>query len=118
MGVEFLPIRRSIHAQDHTQHQPILEMSPFMAQLRLVTQDLAELSNDEEVDMVGKISTALAAALVLASVGAASARPAWNTARVFAPSVERYDGITYPHSEERYCYMPSSPCGNNHRMTN
>jgi hypothetical protein len=71
--------------------------------------------NDEEVDMVGKISTALAAALVLASVGAASARPAWETTRIFAPS---YDGVIYPHSEERYCYMPSSPCGNNHRVTN
>jgi hypothetical protein len=68
--------------------------------------------------MVSKISTALAAALVFASVGAASARPVWETTRVFAPSVERYDGWTYPHSEERYCYMPSSPCDNNHRVTN
>ena len=68
--------------------------------------------------MVSKISTALAAALVLASVGTASARPAWETTRVFAPSVEHYDGWAYPHSEERYCYMPSSPCGNNHRVTN
>jgi hypothetical protein len=89
-----------------------------MAQLWLVTQDLAEAPNDQEVDMVGKISTALAAALVLASVGAASARPASDATRVFAPGVERYDGVTYPHSEERYCYMPSSPCGNNHRVTN
>ena len=46
--------------------------------------------------MVGKISTALAAALVLASVGAASARPAWETTRVFAPSVEHYDGCDLP----------------------
>jgi hypothetical protein len=89
-----------------------------MAQLRFVTRELAEPPNDEEVDMVGKISTALAAALVLASVGTASARPAWETTRVFAPSVEHYDGWAYPHSEERYCYMPSSPCGNNHRVTN
>ena len=89
-----------------------------MAQLWFVTQDLAEPPNDEEVDMVGKISTALAAALVLASVGAASARPAWETTLVFAPSVEQYDGWAYPHSEERYCYMPSSPCDNNHRVTN
>ena len=68
--------------------------------------------------MVGKISTALAAALVLASVGAASARPAWETTRILAPGVERYDGVVYPHSDERYCYMPSSPCDNNHRVTN
>jgi hypothetical protein len=71
---------------------------------------------DEEVHMVGKISTALAAVLVLASVGIASARPAWETTS--APSVKHYDGWAYPQSEERYCYMPSSPCGNNHRLTN
>jgi hypothetical protein len=70
--------------------------------------------------MVGKISGALAAALVLASVGTASARPAWDATseRVFAPSIEHYEGWAYPQSEERYCYMPSSPCGNNHRVTN
>ena len=55
--------------------------------------------------MVGKITAALAAALVLASVGVASARPT-------------YDGVSYPHDNERYCYMPSSPCDNNHRMAN
>jgi hypothetical protein len=93
-------------------------MSPVMAQLWFVTHDLAEPPNDEEVYTFSKISTALAAALVLASVGAASARPAWETTRVFAPSVERYDGVIYPHSVKRYCYMPSSPCGNNHRVTN
>jgi len=68
--------------------------------------------------MVTKISTALAAALVLAAVGAASARPTWETTRAFSPSAERYDGVIYPHSEERYCYLPSSPCDNNHRVTN
>jgi hypothetical protein len=68
--------------------------------------------------MVGKICAALATALVLASVGAASARPAWETSRVSGPGVERYDGVTYPHSDERYCYLPSSPCDNNHRVTN
>jgi hypothetical protein len=67
--------------------------------------------------MVNKISTVLAAALVIASVGAASARPAWETTRFFAPA-ERHDGVVYPHSDERFCYMPSSPCGNNHRVTN
>ena len=40
--------------------------------------------------MVGKISAALVAALLLASAGIASARPAWDATsyRVFAPSVE------------------------------
>ena len=70
--------------------------------------------------MVGKISAALVAALLLASAGIASARPAWDATsyRVFAPSVEYYGGRTYPHSEERYCYLPSSPCDNEHRVTN
>ena len=67
--------------------------------------------------MVRKFSTALVTALVFGSVGAASARPAWETTRVFAPnvSVRRW---SYPHSDERYCYMPSSPCDNEHRVTN
>ena len=56
--------------------------------------------------MVGKISTALAAALVLASVGAASARPAWETTRIFAP---RYDGVIYPHSEGGTAICPARP---------
>ena len=30
--------------------------------------------------------------------------------RVFAPSIEHYDGWTYPQSEERYCYLPSWLC--------
>jgi hypothetical protein len=68
--------------------------------------------------MVGKISIALAAALVFASVGIASARPTWETTRVFAPSVEHYDGWTYPQIEERSCYLPSSRCDNEHRVTN
>ena len=88
-----------------------------MAQLRFVTQELAEPPNDEGADMVGKISIALAAALVFASVGIASARPTWETTRVFAPSVEHYDGWTYPQSEERYCDLPSSHCDNEHRVT-
>ena len=44
--------------------------------------------------MVVKISAALAAALLLASAGIASARPIWHptSPRIFAPSDERYDG--------------------------
>jgi hypothetical protein len=70
--------------------------------------------------MVVKISAALAAALLLASAGIASARPIWHptSPRIFAPSDERYDGVTYPHDDERFCYMPSSPCDNEHRETN
>ena len=55
--------------------------------------------------MVGKISTALAAILLLGSVGIASAR-----------TVQRYDGNS--HQNETYCYMPSDPCDNEHRVTN
>ena len=70
--------------------------------------------------MVGKISAALVAALVLGSAGVASARTAWDTRseRAFAPTIKHYDGWTRAHGDERCCYMPSSPCDNNHRMTN
>jgi hypothetical protein len=49
-------------------------------------------------DMVRNFTTALVAALVLGSAGIASARPAWEATseRVFAPSIEHYDGWTYP----------------------
>jgi hypothetical protein len=61
---------------------------------------------DQEVPVVGKISTALVAIFLLGSVGAASAQ------------TTRFDGVSYPHSNEQFCYMPSSPCDNNHRVTN
>jgi hypothetical protein len=63
-------------------------------------------------DMVRNFTTALVAALVLGSASIASARPAWETTpeRVFGPSIEHYDGWTYPQSEEPYCYLPSWPC--------
>jgi TRAP-type mannitol/chloroaromatic compound transport system permease small subunit len=91
-----------------------------MQQMLRTSEEVKIYHKDEEVRMVGKISTALALALVLASAGIASARPAFNASseRVFGPSVERYDGVTYPHDDERFCYMPSSPCDNNHRVTN
>ena len=50
--------------------------------------------------MVRNFTTALIAALVLGSVGIASPR-------VFAPSIEHYDGWTYP---QPYCYLHSWPC--------
>jgi hypothetical protein len=57
--------------------------------------------------MVRNFTAALVAALLLASTGIASAQ-----------SVQRYDGVSYPHDNERYCYLPSSPCDNEHRVTN
>ena len=56
--------------------------------------------------MVGKISTALAAILLLGSVGIASAR------------VQHYNGVNHSRQNETYCYMPSDPCDNEHRVTN
>jgi hypothetical protein len=29
-----------------------------------------------------------------------------------------FNGVPYPRDNERYCYLPSSPCDNQHRMTN
>ena len=57
--------------------------------------------------MVGKISTALAAILLLGSVGIASAK-----------TVQRYYGVSYSHQNEMFCFLPSSPCDNEHRVTN
>jgi hypothetical protein len=70
--------------------------------------------------MVRNISAALAAALVLASTGIASARTTRHATpeRTFAPRVERYDGVTYPHNDGSFCYLPSEPCDNEHRVTN
>jgi hypothetical protein len=64
-------------------------------------------TRDEEVDMVRSFTTALVAALLLGSVGFASAQ-----------TFQRYDGVSYPHQNETYCYVPSSPCDNEHRVTN
>jgi hypothetical protein len=63
--------------------------------------------HDEEVDMLRSFTTALVGALLLGSVGIASAQ-----------TVQRYDDVSYPHQSEMYCYLPSSPCDNNHRVTN
>jgi len=94
--------------------------SSFECSEMLRTKTVQKPSNDEELDMVGNVSAALAVAFLLASAGIASAQPTWNATsdRVFAPSVQRNDGVTYPSDHERYCYLPSSPCGNNHRVTN
>jgi hypothetical protein len=68
-------------------------------------------THDEELDMVRNFTTALVAALALGSAGIASGG-------VFAPSIEHYDGWTCPQSEELYCYLPSWPCEQPHRVTN
>jgi hypothetical protein len=57
---------------------------------------------DEEVPMVGKISTALAAILLLGSVGIASAR-----------TVQRYDGVTNSHHNRCTAICPASPATTN-----
>ena len=54
----------------------------------------------KELDMVRNFTTPLVTALVLGSVGLASAR-------IFAPSIEHW---TYQQSEGLYCYLPSWPC--------
>jgi hypothetical protein len=95
-------IRRSIHLQDHTQTPIDIGNSPVRGPALVRHGKTVAKHHDEEVPMVGKISTALAAILLLGSVGIASAQPA------------RFDGWTYPHSQEQYCYMPSSPCDNQH----
>ena len=68
--------------------------------------------------MVGKITAALAVALVLSSTSFASAQTAWQPTSQRVAAFQRYDGVVYPHETERYCYMPSSPCDNEHRVTN
>ena len=66
--------------------------------------------------MVRSFTTALVEQSCLALL--ASPRRTWHAERIFAPSIQRYDGVVYPHETERYCYMPSSPCDNEHRVTN
>ena len=68
--------------------------------------------------MVGKITAAFAVALVLSSTGFASAQPTWHPTSERVLALQHYDGVAYPHDNERYCYMPSSPCDNDHRVTN
>ena len=57
--------------------------------------------------MVRNFTTALAAALLLEFCSALRRRDR-----------SRYDGVSLPAQNEMYCYMPSSPCDNEHRVTN
>jgi hypothetical protein len=66
--------------------------------------------------MVRNLSAALVAVLLLAAPGVASAQSTWTSQRVLAS--QRFDGVSFPHDNERYCYLPSSPCDNQHRLAN
>ena len=66
--------------------------------------------------MVRNLSAALVAVLLLASPGIASAQSTWTSQRVFAS--QRLDGVSYSHQNETFCYVPSEPCDNEHRVTN
>jgi hypothetical protein len=66
--------------------------------------------------VVRNLSAALVAVLLLASPGIASAQSTWTSQRVFAS--QRFDGVSYPNSNELYCHLLSSPCDNEHRATN
>ena len=68
--------------------------------------------------MIGKITAALAVALVLSSASFASAQAAWQPTSQRVLALRKYDGVVYPRETERYCHMPSSPCDNEHRVTN
>ena len=61
------------------------------------------------VDMVDKITAVLAGALMLFSAGAAPAQSG-------AGETLAYDQAR-PRAEQ-YCYLPSEPCDNNHRVSN
>jgi hypothetical protein len=61
-------------------------------------------------------TAALVAALLLASPGCASAQSTPTPQRVFASP--GFNGAPYPRDNERYCYLPSSRCDNQHRVTN
>jgi hypothetical protein len=84
--------------------------------------------------MVRNPTAVLVAVLLLASPGIASAQSTRTPQRGFAsPGFNRvfaspgfngvfappgFNGVPYPRDNERYCYLPSSPCDNQHRMTN
>jgi hypothetical protein len=71
--------------------------------------------------MVRNSTAVLVAVLLLASSGIASAQSTRTPQRVFASpgfngvfASPGFNGVPYP----RDCYLPSSPCDNQHRMTN
>jgi hypothetical protein len=75
--------------------------------------------------MVRNPTAVLVAVLLLASPGFASAQSTRTPQRVFAfPGFNGvfappgFNGVPYPRDNERYCYLPSSRCDNQHRVTN
>jgi hypothetical protein len=58
--------------------------------------------------MFGKFTAAIAAAFMFATAGLASAAP-YASNDTFA---------RYPRHSEQYCYLPSDPCDNEHRVEN
>jgi hypothetical protein len=66
--------------------------------------------------MVRNPTAVLVAVLLLASPGIASAQSTRTPQRVFASP--GFNGVPYPRDNERYCYLPSSPCDNQHRVAN
>jgi hypothetical protein len=63
-----------------------------------------------EIEMVDKITAALALALMLFFAGAASAQASTEGTRSY------YDQAR-PQAEQ-FCYLPSEPCDNQHTVTN
>ena len=67
-------------------------------------------------------AAALAAALVLASAGVtvAQARMSPSRAPEFAPAYDEGNYYTqrYRRGNEQFCYLPSEPCDNDHRVDN
>jgi hypothetical protein len=65
--------------------------------------------------MVRNFTTALVAALVLGSAGIASARPAWETTVVFAPSMEHSGGGPIRRARSGIAICRAGPANNQYR---
>jgi hypothetical protein len=70
--------------------------------------------------MTHKIAAAVAAAFVLASAATVSAQPIGHASRprALTPDIQVYDSAAPPQGNGQYCYLPSGPCDNEHRMAN
>ena len=75
--------------------------------------------------MVCNPGAVMVAVLLLAFPGIASAQSTRTPQRVFASpgfngvfASPGFNGVPYPRDNERYCYLPSSRCDNQHRVTN